>query len=77
MTTPRRGVEHYRAGPHLSNGPTVVAVDCFRCTDDRRVLREYAVGRHGKVIGYMRLCDGCAAGLIPLDPDPLDVTESA
>ena len=78
MTETRRGVEHYRAGPHLSAGPaTVAAVDCFRCADDRRVLHEYAVGRHGKTIGYMRLCDGCAADLIPLDPDPLDVTQTA
>jgi len=75
MTETRRGVEHYRAGPHLPDGPARSSVlDCFRCAADRRVLREYAVGRSGKVVGYMRLCDACAGDLIPLDPDPLDVT---
>jgi hypothetical protein len=68
MTETRRGVEHYRAGPHLPAGPAIVAVlECFRCADDRRRLREYAVGHNGRTIGYMQLCDGCAGDLIPLE----------
>jgi len=78
MTVSRRGAYSNLAGARLPAGPApVVAVDCFRCAAVRRVLREYAVGRHGKTIGYMRLCDGCAGGLIPLDPDPLDATGPA
>jgi hypothetical protein len=78
MTSVRRGAYSNLAGARLPDGPApAAAVDCFRCAGARRVLREYAVGRHGKTIGFMRLCDGCAGDLIPLDPDPLDVTQPA
>jgi hypothetical protein len=66
--------DHHKAGPRLPTSPAPAILDCFRCSEDRRVLRLYLVGVTGKTIGSMRLCDACAAALIPLDPDPLDVS---
>lgn len=68
-----RGPDHHLAGPRLRTVPPPAVLDCFRCSEDRRVLRLYLVGVTGKTIGSMRLCDSCAAALFPLDPDPLEV----
>lgn len=52
-------------------------MECFRCSEDRRILRLYSVAWNEKQIGGLLLCDDCANGLLPLNPDPLDVTTSA
>lgn len=74
---PPRGPWHNLSGPRLPVGGMTEEAGCFRCADERRVLRGYAVSRGGKVVGLMRLCDECSAALTRLDPDPLDVTEPA
>jgi hypothetical protein len=85
MTTPRRGVEHYRAGPHLPNGTKPE-----RSPGDRRVA-DWANGERvprcmacsgpnpidlrgvrGGVPGHFPVCDSCWFRVNP--PDPLDAT---
>ena len=69
---------HHRTGPRLPR-TTPLTAECFRCAEVERrghvgrVLREYALVR-GKLLGTVRLCDGCAELLTPLRADPLDVT---
>ena len=78
MTVTRRSPYHNFAGVRLPSGTRGRAGgECFRCSEDRRVLGTYLVGVAGKTIGSMRLCGPCVAALTPLDPDPLDVTEVA
>ena len=62
------------SGARLPAGPsTSTSLGCWRCDEDRRILRDYNVSRSGQTIAHMRLCDSCAGELLPLDPDPLDV----
>lgn len=71
----RRGPFHNLSGPRLPTGPKP-ARECWRCTEVRRVLLDYRIVRNGVTFGVVQLCGVCISGM-PLDPDPLDVTEAA
>lgn len=68
----------WRSGPRLPSAtPPSHRMECFRCSEDRRILRLYSVAWNEKQIGGLLLCDDCANALLPLNPDPLDVTTAA
>jgi len=75
MPDPQAGTRN--AGPHLPKGPGRRIAECFRCSEDRRILRLYTVRWNDIEVGGMLLCDLCRTVLLPLNPDPLDVTTAA
>lgn len=68
----------WRSGPRPpATIPDRRRAECFRCSEDRRVLRLYSVTWNARTVGALLLCDLCATALLPLDPDPLDATTAA
>ena len=66
----------WRSGPRLRDRPPSGA-ECWRCANDERVLRAYAIVVAGKLVGSVRLCGPCVRTVTPLNPDPLTVPEAA
>lgn len=58
-------------------GATPVALDCYRCAEDRRKLIAVRIVAGGTTLGTTLLCSECIAALEPLDPDPLHVEGAA
>jgi hypothetical protein len=56
---------------------TPAALDCYRCSEDRRKLIAVRVVAGGITLGTTLLCSECIAALEPLDPDPLHVEGAA
>jgi hypothetical protein len=67
----------WRSGPRLPSAHPSKRLECFRCSEDRRILRLYTVRWNEIEVGGMLLCDLCSTALMPLNPDPLDVTSAA
>lgn len=78
------------SGPRLPRTVSAKRLgECFRCAETgersielarrlkRRHLHDAGVTVAGVLVGTALLCDSCLEALIPLNPDPLDVTTAA
>jgi len=91
MTTPRRGVEHYRAGPHLPDGPRGAAHEAGDPALGESVPRCRTCGMPEAAVGVHRfrerleingvtyaVCLGCILRSNPRPiADPMDVSQTA
>ena len=85
----RRGAQHHWSGAGNRHGAALTdparggrarqaaQPECYRCTEVRRKLTNVRVVAGGTTLGSALLCGECIGELIPLDPDPLHVSEDS